>query len=103
MVECGLASGNGANAGNWIIHIRDHGPGMTSEQLERLFQPFQRFHQQSLPQVSGVGLGLSFVHTVVQRHQGRITVDSAVNHGSCFSIYLPKYKAPEAATPLLHA
>lgn len=94
-VECSLAASTGEDREYWIIRIRDHGLGMTPEQLERLFQPFQRFHQQSLPQAGGIGLGLSFVHTVVQRHQGRITVESVVNQGTCFSIYLPRYEEQE--------
>ena len=74
----------------WVLHIRDHGYGMTAEQLGKLFQPYQRFHQTSQPQIAGVGLGLSFVQTVVQRHQGFVTVSSVVNQGSCFSVHLPK-------------
>lgn len=97
-VECSLAAGAGADTHCWVIRIRDHGLGMTAEQLQRLFQPFQRFHQQSLPQASGIGLGLSFVQTVVQRHQGRIEVDSAVGQGSCFSVYLPRYEEQEPAS-----
>lgn len=77
----------------WILEVRDHGFGMTAEQLDKLFQPFHRFHQSSQPQISGIGLGLSFVHTVVQRHQGFVTVTSAVNEGSCFSLHLPKASA----------
>ncbi|MCS4292001.1 CHASE2 domain-containing sensor protein/signal transduction histidine kinase [Comamonas sp. BIGb0152] len=77
----------------WLVRVRDHGFGMTQEQLDQLFQPFQRFHQSSQPQISGIGLGLSFVHTVVQRHQGFVTVTSAVNEGSCFSLHLPKASA----------
>ena len=74
----------------WSLHIRDHGFGMNAEQLERLFQPFQRFHQSTQPQISGIGLGLTFVQTVVQRHQGFVTVTSEVNQGSCFTIHLRK-------------
>ena len=65
------------------------GYGMNEEQLTRLFQPFQRFHQGSQPQVTGIGLGLTFVQTVVQRHQGFVTVTSAEGKGSCFSVHLP--------------
>ncbi|GAB2469260.1 CHASE2 domain-containing protein [Comamonas humi] len=92
-VECSLAAGEGADRGCWVIRICDQGLGMEPEQLQRLFQPFQRFHQQSLPQAGGIGLGLSFVHTVVQRHQGRIAVQSTVGQGSCFSVYLPRHAA----------
>ena len=66
---------------------------MTQEQLDKLFQPFQRFHQNSQPQISGIGLGLSFVQTVVLRHQGFVSVTSGVNEGSCFSLHIPKAPA----------
>ena len=69
---------------------------MSPTQLEKLFQPFQRFHQQSQPHIAGIGLGLTFVHTVVQRHQGRIQVSSEVNQGSCFSLSIPKADEPLA-------
>ncbi|MFG5776947.1 CHASE2 domain-containing protein [Comamonas sp. J-3] len=78
---------------HWVLQIQDHGFGMNAEQLERLFQPFQRFHQSSQPQIAGIGLGLTFVHTVVQRHQGFVTVTSEVGQGSCFSIHLLKEHA----------
>lgn len=74
----------------WLVEVRDQGFGMTQEQLDKLFQPFHRFHQNSQPQVAGIGLGLSFVQTVVLRHQGFVNVSSAVNEGSCFGLHLPK-------------
>ena len=83
---------------HWVLQIQDHGFGMSAEQLERLFQPFQRFHQSSQPQIAGIGLGLTFVHTVVQRHQGFVTVSSEVGQGSCFSIHLLKEKAEAVST-----
>ncbi|GAB2720293.1 CHASE2 domain-containing protein [Comamonas sediminis] len=77
----------------WQVEVRDQGFGMTQEQLDKLFQPFQRFHQNSQPQISGIGLGLSFVQTVVLRHQGFVSVTSGVNEGSCFSLHIPKAPA----------
>ena len=90
-VEASVADGGA----HWVLHIRDRGYGMTPEQLAKLFQPFQRFHQSSQPQIAGIGLGLSFVQTVVQRHQGFVDVTSQVNQGSCFSVHLPKAPLPE--------
>ncbi len=91
-VDCSIAD----DGAFWTVHIRDHGFGMSPTQLEKLFQPFQRFHQQSQPHIAGIGLGLTFVHTVVQRHQGRIQVSSEVNQGSCFSLSIPKADEPLA-------
>ena len=76
----------------WVLQIRDQGFGMTGEQLAKLFQPFARFHQASQPAIAGIGLGLTFVQTVVQRHQGFVTVTSEVDQGSCFSVHLPMKK-----------
>lgn len=84
----------------WLVQVRDQGFGMTQEQLDQLFLPFHRFHQSSQPQISGIGLGLSFVQTVVLRHQGFVSVTSGVNEGSCFSLHLPKAPGTQPELPL---
>lgn len=83
----------------WVVHIQDHGYGMNEEQLTRLFQPFQRFHQNSQPHIAGIGLGLTFVQTVVQRHQGFVSVTSTEGEGSCFSVHLPMNGGDDTALP----
>jgi signal transduction histidine kinase len=67
--------------------VADTGPGITHSDQERLFQRFQRLDPD--PRTRGAGLGLAFVKTVVDRHGGRIEVDSESGRGSCFSLWLP--------------
>lgn len=72
-----------------IIRIEDNGAGIRPEIQDRIFERFfttKRNH----PKRHGTGQGLAMVHTiVVQRHEGRIQVDSRPGDGAAFTIYLP--------------
>nr|MCU0571325.1 ATP-binding protein [Oculatellaceae cyanobacterium Prado106] len=69
----------------WVeISIRDNGPGMSPEVQEKLFDPF--FTTKAIGQ--GTGLGLSIVQQIVEKHQGKITVHSALGQGTEFVIRL---------------
>jgi len=67
------------------IEIADNGAGISSENLSRIFDPFFT----TKPVGQGTGLGLSLSYGIVQKHQGRIEVDSLPGLGTCFRIYLP--------------
>ena len=84
-VQCSLC----ARGPNWIISVRDEGPGINPAQQDRLFKPFSRLHDLTHPNISGVGLGLALVHTVVKRHGGSLEVESAVGQGAEFRLVLP--------------
>lgn len=72
----------------WQISIRDDGPGIDSEEADRIFEPFQRGKSaQRLPE--GMGLGLSIARDLVQAHQGTLTFTSEPGKGSCFVVRLP--------------
>jgi len=66
--------------------VRDNGEGLTSEEQERLFVPFERLDQM---RVEGHGLGLSIVRRIVERLEGRVGIDSEVGKGSLFWFTLP--------------
>ena len=87
-VTCGVQQRPGA----WAVSIHDTGPGINKDKLTQLFQPFQRLHKQSHPQIQGMGLGLTFVATVVQRHGGTIEVDSSPGQGCTFRMVLSQSK-----------
>ncbi|MFX1765047.1 CHASE2 and HATPase_c domain-containing protein [Paraburkholderia sp. A1RI-2L] len=72
-----------------ICSIRDEGYGIPLEDQAKLFQPFRRFHAGQRPEVSGAGLGMAFVKTVVTRHGGEIHVDSAPDQGTTVTMSLP--------------
>jgi signal transduction histidine kinase len=65
------------------ITLQDTGPGIPPDVQARLFEPF------FTTKPSGLGLGLSITYELVQRHHGRITVESQANQGAAFTVWLP--------------
>ncbi|QNP49811.1 CHASE2 domain-containing protein [Diaphorobacter aerolatus] len=74
---------------DWVICIRDEGPGIPAEKRTSLFEPFRRLHENSHPGIQGIGLGLALVNTVIQRHGGRIDVVSEPGAGTEFRLHVP--------------
>ena len=67
------------------LEVQDTGAGIPPENMNKLFTPFFS----TKPDVKGVGLGLAVAYGIVQRHQGKIEVQSKVGEGSTFTISLP--------------
>jgi len=74
-------------AGTALLTIRDNGIGIAPSDQQKIFQKLYR-GDNSL-QFRGSGLGLYISHAIIELHRGRITVDSSIDEGSCFSVYLP--------------
>lgn len=71
------------------IEVRDNGRGIPSDRLARVFEPFQQVDASDSRQKGGTGLGLAICRDIIDRHDGRIWVESALGEGSTFYILLP--------------
>jgi two-component system OmpR family sensor kinase len=69
--------------------VIDHGPGLTPEQAERVFERFYRVDAARSRALGGTGLGLSIVAAIVAAHGGTVEVDSAPGAGATFRVLLP--------------
>ncbi|MGN6815326.1 MAG: sensor histidine kinase [Solirubrobacterales bacterium] len=71
------------------IAVRDNGPGIPQDQLERIFERFTRGDAGLTQRVGGTGLGLAISKSLVDLHGGSIVAESAPGHGSTFRVRLP--------------
>jgi light-regulated signal transduction histidine kinase (bacteriophytochrome) len=71
----------------WLFSVEDNGIGIEPQYREGLFLPFKRLHGQDIP---GVGLGLSICRFIVERHGGRIWINSERGRGTTVSFTLPR-------------
>ena len=77
------------------ISVADQGIGISEDEVERIFERFYRVDPARSRQTGGTGLGLSIVKHVALKHGGEVTVWSAPNVGSTFSLRLPIYVPPK--------
>ena len=77
------------------IDVQDTGPGLSSEQIGRLYRPFERLGAER-SKVPGHGLGLLICKELVASMRGTIQVQSAVGQGTTFSVFMPRAHAPLA-------
>ena len=75
-----------------ILEVKDKGIGIPVDELDKIFEKFHQGRNQVRQSTKGTGLGLTLVKHTVEAHGGRIEVNSRVNEGSVFSIFLPLQK-----------
>jgi signal transduction histidine kinase len=81
-----LLVNRGQKAGRYaILSVSDTGCGIDAETINTIFEAFFT----TKPVGVGIGLGLSMVHDIVERHNGFITVESKVDEGTTFEVYFP--------------
>ena len=71
------------------IAVRDHGIGIPTRDLERIFERFYRVDRARSRETGGTGLGLAIVRHVAQAHGGDVTVESREGEGSTFTLHVP--------------
>jgi two-component system phosphate regulon sensor histidine kinase PhoR len=72
-----------------LVGVRDYGPGIAPEHLPRLTERFYRVDVGESRAQGGTGLGLALVKHILNRHRGRLTIESAPGAGATFTVHLP--------------
>jgi two-component system phosphate regulon sensor histidine kinase PhoR len=72
-----------------FVAVRDKGEGIAREHLPRLTERFYRVDVRRSRAIGGTGLGLAIVKHIVNRHRGRLVIESKLGEGSTFTVYLP--------------
>ena len=90
---------------DWVLNVTDQGYGIADADMSKLFTRFTRLKNEGQPEEDGIGLGLVFVKTVVERHHGSIKVSSKPaqrdgdafvgEHGTTFAFTIPVAAPPE--------
>jgi len=81
-----------------ILEVKDHGPGLSAEQQEHVFERFYRTDRARTRTAGGTGLGLAIVAAMIDAHRGKVWVESQPGDGATFGFALPL--APEARLAL---
>ena len=89
-VDIGFSSATASDgAPEVLVAIRDYGPGIAAEHLPRLTERFYRVNVTQSRAEGGTGLGLSLVKHILNRHRGKLSVESEAGKGATFTVRLP--------------
>jgi two-component system phosphate regulon sensor histidine kinase PhoR len=88
-VRVATTPGGAGGSAQADVSVQDYGPGIASENLPRLTERFYRVDVGQSRAEGGTGLGLALVKHILNRHRGRLTIDSTLGQGSTFTAHLP--------------
>lgn len=98
-VEINLTRETGENKPNQLmLTVRDYGPGIPQDQQPRLTERFYRVDVVSSREKGGTGLGLAIVKHILNRHHGRLRIESILGEGSTFIVTLPEAETKSGTT-----
>src|SRR6476646_4619040 len=101
-VDIALSVGEGPDGKREArIAVRDRGPGIAPEHLPRLTERFYRVDVSESRAQGGTGLGLALVKHILNRHGGRLTIESAPGQGATFTVHLPMAGIPAGGNSAL--
>ncbi len=95
-VAAAIAATGLAGAAGIVVSVRDHGDGIAAVHVPRLTERFYRVDAGRSRRLGGTGLGLAIVKHIVNRHRGRLAVDSTKGEGTTFTVYQPAAAEPPA-------
>jgi two-component system, OmpR family, phosphate regulon sensor histidine kinase PhoR len=93
-VDVTMARGQADGHDEALVSVRDYGPGIAREHLPRLTERFYRVDVRESRAQGGTGLGLALVKHILNRHRGRLTIESAPGAGATFVVHLPIVERP---------
>jgi two-component system phosphate regulon sensor histidine kinase PhoR len=88
-VDIGFARMERPDGEEALVTVRDYGPGIASEHIPRLTERFYRIDVAQSRTEGGTGLGLALVKHILNRHRGRLMIESEVGKGAAFTVRLP--------------
>jgi two-component system OmpR family sensor kinase len=102
--SAGITVRVGTDGEHAVLEVCDEGPGMSSEDAQRVFERFYRADSSRTRASGGTGLGLSIVDSLVYAHGGTVSVRTAPGHGCQFRVNLPRIaEVSTAAVPTTDA
>jgi len=96
-IDLALARETTVEGDEAVVSVKDYGPGIAPEHLPRLTERFYRVDVVESRAQGGTGLGLALVKHILQRHRGRLSIESVLGRGATFAVRLPIVTSARAA------